>query len=164
MEKAEPVQVHFTLCLRDQCSMWTQDGCKSYMDSYMASNGSCFVVTRTIFKNHLMKVGLTQNRETTATPNAHNRWFLLFYHVWEPAWIEIHGNSIWSRTWSHMTSHYTWGSMTTLHNFGGGLERPLDTFFRALTISWSRHLARVWSALSILLNNIVLKRSTNYSQ
>jgi hypothetical protein len=43
-----------------------QDGCKVYMDSYMASNGSCFMVTWTIFKNHLLEVGLTQNRETVA--------------------------------------------------------------------------------------------------
>ena len=43
-----------------------QDGCKVYMDSYMASNGSCFMVTWIIFKNHLLEVGLTQNRETMA--------------------------------------------------------------------------------------------------
>jgi hypothetical protein len=43
-----------------------QDGYKVYMDSYVASNGSCFTVTWTIFKNHLLKVGLTQNRETMA--------------------------------------------------------------------------------------------------
>ena len=30
----------------------------------MASNGSCFVVTWTIFQNHLLEVGLPQNRET----------------------------------------------------------------------------------------------------
>jgi hypothetical protein len=36
--------------------------------------------------------------------------------------------------------------MTTQHDFGGVLgRRPLDTFFGALTISWSRLLARVWS-------------------
>jgi hypothetical protein len=34
------------------------------MDSYMASNG--FMVTWSIFKNHLLEVGLTQNRETMA--------------------------------------------------------------------------------------------------
>ena len=28
-----------------------QDGCKVYMDSNMASNGLCFMVTWTIFKN-----------------------------------------------------------------------------------------------------------------
>ena len=32
----------------------------------MASNGSCFMVTWTIFENHLLEVGLTQNRETMA--------------------------------------------------------------------------------------------------
>ena len=41
-----------------------QDGCRVYMDIYMASNGSCFMVTRIIFKNRLLEVGLTQNRET----------------------------------------------------------------------------------------------------
>ena len=43
-----------------------QDGCKVYMDSYMASNGSCFMVTWTILTNHLLEVGLTQNGETMA--------------------------------------------------------------------------------------------------
>ena len=37
-----------------------QDGCKVYMDSYMVSNGSCFMVTWTIYKNHLLEVGLRQ--------------------------------------------------------------------------------------------------------
>jgi hypothetical protein len=64
VEKAEPVRVRFTLCLRDQRSMWMQDGRKVYMDSYMAPNGSCFMVTWIIFKNHLLEVGLTRNRET----------------------------------------------------------------------------------------------------
>ena len=43
-----------------------QDGCKVHMDSYMASNGSCSMVTWIIIKNHLLEVGLTQNRETMA--------------------------------------------------------------------------------------------------
>ena len=43
-----------------------QDGCKVYIDFDMASNGSCFMVTWTIFKNNLLEVGLTQNRETMA--------------------------------------------------------------------------------------------------
>ena len=30
----------------------------------MASNGSCFMVTWIVFKNHLLEVDLTQNRET----------------------------------------------------------------------------------------------------
>ena len=43
-----------------------QDGYKVYVDSYMASNGSCFMVTWNMFKNHLLMVGLTQERETMA--------------------------------------------------------------------------------------------------
>jgi hypothetical protein len=42
------------------------DGRKVCMDSYVASNGSCFMVTWTIFNNHLMEVGLTQNLDTMA--------------------------------------------------------------------------------------------------
>ena len=42
------------------------DGCKVWVDPYMASIGSCFMVTWTIFKNHLLEVGLTQNHETIA--------------------------------------------------------------------------------------------------
>jgi hypothetical protein len=66
VEKMEPVQVRcFTLGLGDNgASMGMQDGCKVYMDSYMASNGACFMVTWTILKNHLLEVVLTQNRET----------------------------------------------------------------------------------------------------
>ena len=40
--------------------------CKVYMDFYIALNGSCFMITWTIFKNYLLEVGLTQNRETMA--------------------------------------------------------------------------------------------------
>ena len=43
-----------------------QDGCKVYVDSYMASNGSCFMVTWIIFENHLLEGGLTQNWGTMA--------------------------------------------------------------------------------------------------
>ena len=43
-----------------------QDGCKVYMVSYMVSNGPRFMATWIIFKNHLLEVGLTQNRETMA--------------------------------------------------------------------------------------------------
>ena len=78
------------------------------------------------------------------TPNAHDHWFILFCHVWGPTWIEIHSNSIWLRALSHMGSHYTRGSVTTLLDFGGVFGRPLDTLFWDLTISCSHLLARVW--------------------
>ena len=64
VEKAEPLQARFTPCLMDQQNMWMQHGCGVYMDSHMASNGSRFMVTWIVFKNHLLEVALTQNRET----------------------------------------------------------------------------------------------------
>ena len=66
VEKAEPVQVRFTLRLRDQQSMQMQYGCKDYMNSYMASTGPCFMVIWTIWKKHLLEVSLTQKWETMA--------------------------------------------------------------------------------------------------
>ena len=120
-----------------------QDGCKVYMDSYMASNGSRFMVTWTIFKNHLLEVGLTQNQETMALRTLTT--VALFYsimredlHEWTSIKIAFR-----LKVRSRMTSHYTRGSVTTPHDLGGVLGRPLDTFFWALTTSWSRLLARV---------------------
>ena len=43
-----------------------QDGRKIYTDSYVALNGSCFMVTWIIFKNRLLEASLTQNQETMA--------------------------------------------------------------------------------------------------
>ena len=40
------------------------DGSKVYVDSYMTSNGLWFMVIWTIFKNHILEVGVTQSRET----------------------------------------------------------------------------------------------------
>jgi hypothetical protein len=107
--------------------MWMQDGCKAYMDSYLASNGSCFMVTWIIFKNHLLEVGLRQSWETMALRMHHNRWFILFYHVWGPAWIKfIEATFGWGsgQKWLHTTlegplPHYMilevpWGSLWTI--------------------------------------------------
>ena len=63
----EPVQVQSSQNARGttgvgECKM----DVKSYMDSYMASNGLCFMVTGTVSKNHLLEVGLTQNLKTMA--------------------------------------------------------------------------------------------------
>ena len=44
-----------------------QYGCKIYLDSYVASDGSCFMVIWTIFENHLLEVGQTQDRENWET-------------------------------------------------------------------------------------------------
>jgi hypothetical protein len=103
------------------------------------------MVIWTIFKNHHLEVGLTQNRETMALWMLTTIGLLCFYHVWGPKWIEILWNSIWLRAQLHVTSNYSWGFVMTLHDFGGVLGQLLNTFFWALTISWSRLLARVWS-------------------
>ena len=138
VEKEELVQVRFTLCLGDQWSMWIQDGCKVYKDFYMASNGSCFMITWIIFKKSLFEGKLNTKPGDHGILNAHNYWFILFYHVWGLAQIEIHCNSIWLRTRSHMASHYTWRLVTTIHDFESVFGQPLDTLFWALTIWWSR--------------------------
>ena len=106
VEKVALVQVRFTLRLRDQPSMWMQDGCKVvYMDSYMASNGSCSMVTWTIFKNHLLEVGLTQNQETMALQPLTTIGVFYFIMCEDPAWIEIHQNSILGV--GPVTNHFT---------------------------------------------------------
>ena len=104
VEKAEPIQVRFTLCSRDQRSMWMQDGCKVYMHSYLASNRSCFMVTWIILKNRLLEVGLTKNRETMAFPmlttvdlfylimceDPHEHNFIEIAFGWGPSHIWLH--------------------------------------------------------------------------
>ena len=97
------------------------------MDPYKASNGSCSMVTWIIKKkNHLLEVGLTQNRETMALWNPTTIDLFYFIMCKDPTWIQIHWNSIWLRARLHMTSNYTWGPMTTLRDFGNVLGQPLD--------------------------------------
>ena len=141
----------FTPCLRDQWCMWMEGGCKVYLDSYKAPNRSWFMITWTVFENPPLGGSSNTNRETMALRMLTTVGLSYFYHMWGPTRINIHWNCIRLRAGSHMTSHYTRGSVTTLHDFGGVLGRPLDTFFWALTISWSRLLARVWRGPSLLI-------------
>jgi hypothetical protein len=87
------------------------------------------MVTCIIFQNHLLEANLTQNWETTSLRTLTTVDLFYFYHVWRHTWIDIHWNNIWLRYRSHMTSHYTWGSLTTLHDFGAmiGKNRRLVT-------------------------------------
>jgi hypothetical protein len=57
------------------------DGCEVYMDSYKALNGSCSMVTWIISNNHLLEVGLTQNRETMALRTLTIVGLFYFYHM-----------------------------------------------------------------------------------
>ena len=58
-----------------------QDGCRVYMDSYMASNESCFMLTWTILKIHLLEVGLPQNRETMALQTLTTVDFIFYFFI-----------------------------------------------------------------------------------
>jgi hypothetical protein len=120
-------------------SMWMQDGCHGINWIMLHDHLDYFQKLCLGGRPNTKPLGVH------VTPNAPTCWFIFFYQVWGSAWIEIHLNSIWLRAWSHMTSHYTRGSVTTLQDFGGVLGRPLTSFFWALTISWSRLLAHVWS-------------------
>ena len=106
--KAEPVQVHFTLRLRNQRrSMWMQDGWMWSLHGFLHG------IEWIMFHGHLdcfQKSPLGGKSNTKlgdhGTLNAHNCWFILFYHVWGSAWIGIHWNSIWLRArhiWLHTT-------------------------------------------------------------
>ena len=119
VEKAEPIQVHFALRLKDHRSMWMQGGCKLVKSTWIPTWHQLNCVSWSL---GLFSLGPVAGRPHTkpgdhGTPNAHNRWFILSYHVWGPAWIEVHWISICLRFRSNMTSHYTWGSVTTLHDF-----------------------------------------------
>jgi hypothetical protein len=69
VEKVEPVQVrYFTLRLRDYVSECKMD-VEVYMDFYMVSNGSCFMVTWTILRNHLYLLGPLHTRDWEPVTN-----------------------------------------------------------------------------------------------
>jgi hypothetical protein len=101
---------------------------KVYMDSYMASNGSRFMVTWIIFKKPPLGRRLNTKPGDYGITNTHNCIIILFYHMWRLAWIEVHWNNIWVRARSHVASPYTRDPVTTLHDFEGVLGRPLDVF------------------------------------
>ena len=108
--------------------VYIQDGCKVYMVSYMASNGSCSIVTWIIYDNPLLEVGPTQNRETMA-PRALTTidlfYFIMCEDPHEHKFIEIAFNWGPGHTWLHTMlegpwQHYMilevcWDSLGTLH-------------------------------------------------
>ena len=67
-----------------------QGGCEVYMDPYMVWNESCFIITWSTFKNHLLEVSLTQNRETMALGTLIILGLFYFIICEDPGWIEIH--------------------------------------------------------------------------
>jgi hypothetical protein len=113
-----------------------QDRCEVYIDAYMASTGSCFMVTWIIFKNRLLKIGLTQNWETMALRNlitvdflfilscvrTHMNKKLLTYCLVEG--LVIYDFTLDLRVREHATC------------FWKCLRKAFGHFFWALTISW----------------------------
>jgi hypothetical protein len=62
-------------------------------------------------KNHLLKVGLTQNQETMALQTLKTVDLFYFYHVWGPAWMEIHCYRSWLKArhiWLHTILEVPW--------------------------------------------------------
>ena len=80
----------------------------------MASNGSCFMVIRTILQSHLLDIGRTQNHETMALwtlttvdlicfekcEDLHEYEFILTSFVWGPDHIWLH-NTL-EGSWPHV--------------------------------------------------------------
>ena len=150
--RAGPSSLH--TMLEGSTRMWKQDGCKVYMDSYMASNGSYLMVTKSFFQNQALDRRPYTKLGDHGTLNPHNRQYIQFYHVWGPAWIEIHWNSIWLTARSQMSSHCTWGSMVTLHDFGGVLGRALDTFLWGHS-QFHGHGSWLVCELALILNSLL---------
>ena len=106
----EPVQVHFTLRTNRACEC-KMDVKSTWFPTWHQWN---------MFHGHLdcfqkQPLGGTLNTKprNQGTQNAYNHWVILFHHMWEPAWIDMYWNNVLLRARSHMTSHYTWESVTT---------------------------------------------------
>jgi hypothetical protein len=120
VEKAELVQVRFTLHLRAQQSMWMQDGYNVYMDPYRGIKWIMFHYHLDYFPKPPLGGRHNTKPGDHGIPNTHNCWIILLCHVWKPARIKTHSTSIWLRARSLMASHYTRGSVTALlHDVGG---------------------------------------------
>ena len=94
VEKAEPVHVRNTTLEGRMEYGIMQHGCKVYMDSYTASNGSWFMVTWSILKNHLLEVGSTQNHEIMALPNLTAVGLKHFIMCEDLTWKRTHWNNV----------------------------------------------------------------------
>jgi hypothetical protein len=105
------------------------------------------MVAWTIFKNQLLKVGITQNRETMTPQNLAAVCLLYSIMCEGHVWIKFHWITIQPKVWSHMTSHYTRGAHDHTTWFWKCRGTTFGHLFWALTVSWS-HL--FW-ALSLVI-------------
>ena len=125
--KVEPVHVRFTPCVRDQHSRWMQDGIPTWRQMDHVSWSLWLFLKTTSWE-----VGLTQNHWETTMSLRINKTTSFFNYIMckDPAWSEIHWKLAFGREPGHIWLHTTLeGSWSTLHDFGGVLERPFDTSF-----------------------------------
>ena len=85
-----------------------------------------------------------------------------------PTWIEIPWNIIWLKAWLHEISHYSWGHVTIVHDFGSVLGWPLLTNFGLSQFhghgSWILcEVALNQDIQCQLLNRIILVNRGNFS-
>jgi hypothetical protein len=84
--------------LRDQRSVWMQDGCEVYVDSYVASNVIMFHGHLDCFQKPLLGDRPDTKLGDHGTTEHSPLLVSLFYFImWGLAWVEIHWSSIWLR-------------------------------------------------------------------
>jgi hypothetical protein len=88
VEKVEPVHIrYFTLRLRDQRSMWMQDGDKSLHGFLHSIEWIMFHCYLDCFQKPPLGGRPSTKLGDHGTPIAHNHWFILIYHVWVGACV-----------------------------------------------------------------------------
>ena len=106
-----------------------QDGCKVYIDSYMASKEWCFKVIWITFKNHLVESSLTTKTKRpwhSEIPQPFIHYILSCVRTPHMNIISIEIAFGWrlSHIWLHSTLEGPW--FHYIHDFGGVLGQPLD--------------------------------------
>jgi hypothetical protein len=126
-----PIIVGWTMMV-STTPAWRMEPTTSLLGAMSPYHQPSFMIIWIIFKNHLLEVGLTTKPRDHGTPNTCIRWFILFYHMWRP---RMNRNSL----KMHLVPHEFGGVL------GTGAFGHFFFFFCAVTIPWSRLLARVWS-------------------
>ena len=80
----------FTLRLRDRRSKWMPRWMKSMHEFLHGIGWIMYHGHWDWFQKSPLGVSPNTKPGDHGTPNAHNRWFILFYHTWGPPWIEIY--------------------------------------------------------------------------
>ena len=88
------------------------------------------------------------------TPKSHDCWFVILYHVWGPRKHKFIKIAFGFRPGQHMTSHYTCGPVTTLHEFGGVLGRPLESSFGLSQLH--NHGSWLMCEEALMVNNFII--------